>query len=128
MIGLESDVLPLNERRIEAVSDRRTSMTEASLEQSMMAARQEHVVPGREIHLQGMRGYGFCEVALITGTSQDNAIANIWNTTGACDPAPGLLDAPDGEVSSTPDNLAHVLPDSLHNTYLGSDVSRHSAS
>ena len=57
-------------------------MTEASLEQSLAAARQEHLVPGREIHLQDVRGHRFCEVGLITGTNQDNAIVNIWNTTG----------------------------------------------
>jgi hypothetical protein len=71
-------------------------MTEASLEQNMTAARHEHLVPGREIHMQDLRGYRFCEVGLITGTSQGNAIANIWNTTGACDPTPehfGALDA-----------------------------------
>jgi hypothetical protein len=73
-------------------------MTEVSLEQNMTAARHEHLVPGREIHMQGMRGYQFCEVGLITGTSQDNAIANIWNTTGACDPAPGEFDALDAGV------------------------------
>ena len=50
-------------------------MTEASLEQNMTAARHEHLVPGREIHMQDMRGYRFCEVGLITGTGQDNAIA-----------------------------------------------------
>src|SRR5262245_29885304 len=33
-------------------------MTEASLEQNMAAARHEHLVPGREIHMQDMRGYG----------------------------------------------------------------------
>ena len=42
-----------------------------------------------------MRGYRFCEVGLITGTSQDNAIANIWNTTGVCDPTPEQFDALD---------------------------------
>ncbi|HEX6932573.1 MAG TPA: hypothetical protein VF162_10550 [Streptosporangiaceae bacterium] len=71
-------------------------MTEATLEQNLTAARHEHLVPGREIHTQGMRGYRFCEVGLITGTSEDNAVANIWNTTGACDPTPeqfGTLDA-----------------------------------
>jgi hypothetical protein len=71
-------------------------MTAASLEQEMTAARHEHLVPGREIHMRDMRGYRFCEVGLITGTSQDGAIVNIWNTTGACDPTPeqfGALDA-----------------------------------
>ncbi len=52
-------------------------MTQPSLEQNMAAARHEHLVPGREIHMQGMRGHRFCEVGLIAGTGQDNAIANI---------------------------------------------------
>src|SRR5215469_16186678 len=73
-------------------------MTEASLEQTMAAARDEHLVPGREIHLRDMRGYRFCEVGLITATSQDNAIANIWNTTGACDPTPERFDALDADT------------------------------
>ena len=73
-------------------------MTDASLEQDMTVARRDHLKPGREIHLQGMRGYRFCEVALITGTSQDNAIASIWNTTGACDPTPEQFDALDADT------------------------------
>jgi hypothetical protein len=73
-------------------------MAEASLEQNMTAARNEHLVPGREIHLQGMRGYRFCEVALIDGASEGSAIANIWNTTGACDPTPEQVDALDADV------------------------------
>jgi hypothetical protein len=73
-------------------------MTEASLEQNITAARHEHLVHGREIHLQGMRGYRFCEVGLITGTSEDNAIANIWNTTGACDPTPEQFDSLDADT------------------------------
>jgi hypothetical protein len=73
-------------------------MTEASLEQNMTAARHEHLVAGREIHMQDMRGYRFCEVGLITGTSQDHAIANIWNTTGACDPTPRQFDELDADI------------------------------
>jgi hypothetical protein len=73
-------------------------MTEVSLEQNMTAARREHLVPGREIHMQDMRGYQFCEVGLITGTSQDNAIVNIWNTTGACSPTPEQFDALDADA------------------------------
>ncbi len=68
-------------------------MTETSLEQNLTAARREHLVPGREIHMQDMRGSRFCEVGLITGTSRENAVANIWNTTGACDPTPEQFDA-----------------------------------
>jgi len=73
-------------------------MTEASLEQNITAARHEHLVSGREIHMQDMRDYRFCEVGLITGTSPDNAIANIWNTTGACDPKPEQFDALDADT------------------------------
>jgi hypothetical protein len=73
-------------------------MTEVSLEQNIAAARDEHLVPGREIHMQDMRGFRFCEVGLITGTSQDNAIANIWNTTGACDPTREQFDALDADT------------------------------
>jgi hypothetical protein len=73
-------------------------MTEASLEQNVTAARRDHLVPGREIHLQDMRGYRFCEVGLITGTSQENAIANIWNSTGASDPTPEEFDALDADA------------------------------
>jgi hypothetical protein len=73
-------------------------MTEATLEQQVMAARREHVIPGREIHMQDMRGHRFCEVGLITGTGQDTAIAHIWNTTCACDPTPEQLDALDADA------------------------------
>jgi hypothetical protein len=73
-------------------------MTEATLEQQVMAARAEHVIPGREIHMQDMRGYLFGEVGLITGFGQDTAIANIWNTTCACVPTPEQLDALDADA------------------------------
>jgi hypothetical protein len=166
-------------------------MTAASLEQEMTAARHEHLVPGREIHMRDMRGYRFCEVGLITGASQENAIANIWNTTGACDPTPEQFVALDADTIARENgavrawlnpvrqwmfdrldvwkvgddktfgdltgtwmgvagaetmmeatvqrgyypgyinrnytftfDLAHVLPDNLHNVYQGSDVGR----
>jgi haloalkane dehalogenase len=73
-------------------------MTEASLEQIMTAARHEHLVPGREVHVRDMRGHKFCEVGLITGPDQDNAIADIWNTTGVCDPTPEQVDALDADA------------------------------
>jgi hypothetical protein len=83
-------------------------MTETSLEQNMAAAHHEHLVPGREIHLQDMRGYRFCEVGLITGTSQDNAIANIWNTTGMCDPTPDQFDALDANTIARENGALHA--------------------
>ena len=73
-------------------------MTGASLEQNLAAARREHLIPGREVHVQGLRGNRFCEVSLVSGTSHDNAIANTWNTTGACDPTPEQLDALDADT------------------------------
>jgi hypothetical protein len=73
-------------------------MTQASLEHNMRAARDEHLVPGREVHLHDMRGYRYCEVGLISGTNQDNDVVNIWNTTGACDPTPEQLDALDANA------------------------------
>jgi hypothetical protein len=104
-------------------------MTEASLEQNMKAARHEHLVPGREIHMQDMRGYRFCEVGLITGTSQDDAIANIWNTTGACDPTPEQFDALDadtiahenGAVRAWLNPVRHWMFDRLDVTQAGND-------
>ena len=73
-------------------------MAEATLEQQVTAARRQHVIPGREIHMQDMRGYRFCEVGLITGSDEETAIANIWNTTCACDPTPDQLDALDADA------------------------------
>jgi hypothetical protein len=70
-------------------------MSEVTLEQNLTAARQEHRVPGREIHVHDVRGQRFCEVGLVSGTSPDNAVVNIWNTIGACDPTAEQFDALD---------------------------------
>jgi hypothetical protein len=53
---------------------------------------------GGENQLRDLRGYRFCEVGLVTGTSPDNAIVNIWNTTSACDPTPEQFDALDADT------------------------------
>ena len=49
----------------------------------MAASRKGHLVPGKEItwRTQG-NNFEFCEVALITGTSKANAIADFYNSTG----------------------------------------------
>jgi hypothetical protein len=84
-------------------------MTEAILPQEVvMATRREHVIPGREIHMEDMRGYRFCEVGLITGTGQDTAIANIWNTTCSCDPTPEQLDALDADAVAREHGADHA--------------------
>ena len=60
----------------------------AKLEDNMTASRKEHLVPGKQIHLDNMRGYQFCEVALINGTTKSNAIADFYNSTGTDDCTP----------------------------------------
>ena len=84
-------------------------MTEPTLEQSLAAARREHLVPGREIHLRNMRGYPFREVYLITGTSADNAIVNIWNTTGAGKPGQEELDAFDADAIARENGVRYAV-------------------
>jgi hypothetical protein len=69
----------------------------ASLQQNMDASRKAHLVPGKEIHLTDMRGYTFCEVALITGTSKANAIADFYNSTGSSSPTWAQFDALDAK-------------------------------
>jgi haloalkane dehalogenase len=79
--------------------------------------------------MQGMRGYRFCEAGLITGTSEDDAIANIWNTTGACDPTPeqfGTLDADtiareNGALSAWLNPVSHWMFDLLDVREAGDD-------
>ena len=88
-------------------------MTQASLEQNLTAARREHLVPGREIHLREMRGYRFCEVGLVTGTSEDNAVANVWNTTGACDPTPEQTEALDAGIIASEHGARRAWVDPL---------------
>jgi len=60
----------------------------ASLQENVAASRKEHIIPGKTTQIKDMHFYRFCEVALITGTSMGNAVANFYNTTGASDPTP----------------------------------------
>ena len=63
-------------------------MTEMTAQQNMERSHQAHWIPDRKISLDHMRGYRFAEVALFTGTSAENAIADFYNSTGVDDPAP----------------------------------------
>jgi hypothetical protein len=54
----------------------------ATVEQNMAEQRKLHVIAGKEIHVPNARGYQFCEVAPIYGTSKGNAVANFYNPTG----------------------------------------------
>ena len=49
----------------------------------MAASSKEHLVPGKQLSVaaEGDK-LVFCEVALITGTSKANAIADFYNSTG----------------------------------------------
>ncbi len=90
-------------------------MTESALEKDLAAARREHLVPGREIHMRDMRGYQFCEVCLVTGATADTAIVNIWNTNGVCDPKPELLDALDVEAIAQENGALYATVGPLRN-------------
>jgi hypothetical protein len=55
----------------------------ASLDDNMAASRKKHLVAGKELHVPNEGdNLVFCEVALITGTSKANAIADFYNSTG----------------------------------------------
>jgi hypothetical protein len=55
----------------------------ASLEENMAASKKANLVPGKQLSVaaEGDK-LVFCEVALITGTSTANAIADFYNSTG----------------------------------------------
>lgn len=55
----------------------------ATLEDNMDASKKKHLVPGKQLSVSAEGdNLVFCEVALITGTSKANAIADFYNSTG----------------------------------------------
>ncbi len=64
----------------------------ASLQDNMAKSKKEYVVPGKEMHVADMNNYAFCEIGLITGTSKENAVLNVWNTTSVGDCPPEKFD------------------------------------
>ena len=55
----------------------------ATLDQNMAASRKANLVPGKQLRVVDKGdNLVFCEVALITGTSKANAIADFYNSTG----------------------------------------------
>ena len=55
----------------------------AKLEDNMAASKKANLVPGKQLHVEDQGdSLVFCEVALITGTSKANAIADFYNSTG----------------------------------------------
>ena len=63
-------------------------MDDTTAQQNMERSHQAHCIPGRKITLGNMRGYRFAEAALFTGTSEENAVADFYNSTGVDDPTP----------------------------------------
>ena len=76
----------------------------------MAASRKEHLVSGKQIHMKNMRGYQFCEVALINGTSKGNAIADFYNSTGTDNCTPERFAGLDEEKIKKETGLAEGLP------------------
>ena len=63
-------------------------MDDITAQQNMERSHQEHWIRGKQISMDHMRGHRFAEVALFTGTSKENAVADFYNSTGVDDPAP----------------------------------------
>ena len=76
-------------------------MTDTTAQQNMERSHQAHCIPGRKISIDNMRGYRFAEVALFTGTSAENAIADFYNSTGVDDPTPARFAALDKDQHRT---------------------------
>ena len=53
-------------------------MTDTTAQQNMDLSHQAHCIPDRKISMGNMRGHRFAEVALFSGSSADNAIADFF--------------------------------------------------
>ena len=63
-------------------------MNDITAQQNMERSHEAHWSPDRYISMDNMRGYRFAEVALFSGTSEENAVADFYNSTGVDDPSP----------------------------------------
>ena len=64
-------------------------MNDVTAEQNVESQKKKHLIPDREIHLKDLKGcYRFADVALFSGTSPENAVADFYNSTGIDDPVP----------------------------------------
>ena len=85
-------------------------MTDTTAQQNMDTSHQEHWIQGKRISMDHMRGHRFAEVALFTGTSPDNAVADFYNSTGVDDPTPARFAALDkDQLSQENDAIGAVL-------------------
>ena len=60
----------------------------ATAQQNMEHSHEAHWIKDKKLSLKDMRGYRYAEVALFSGTSEENAIADFYNSTGVDDPTP----------------------------------------
>src|SRR6266496_4914286 len=74
---------------------RRIPMDNTTAQQNMERSHETHWIQGKRISMDNMRGHRFAEVALFTGTSEENAIADFYNSTGVDDPTPARFAALD---------------------------------
>ena len=63
-------------------------MADVTAQDNMKRSREEHWIKGKQVVVTDTRGYRFAEVALFTGTSPENAVADFYNSTGVDDPTP----------------------------------------
>ncbi len=63
-------------------------MNDTTAQQNMERSHEAHWIPDKKISMENMRGHRFAEVALFTGNSQENAVADFYNSTGVDDPTP----------------------------------------
>ena len=86
----------------------------ATLDENMAASSKANLVPGKQLHVadEGDK-LVFCEVALITGTSKANAIADFYNSTGTDICTPEKFAASTKRRSSSGDRRTGGLPQSV---------------
>jgi hypothetical protein len=70
-------------------------MDDTTAQQNMERSHEAHWIQGKRISMDNMRGHRFAEVALFTGTSEENAVADFYNSTGVDDPTPARFAALD---------------------------------
>jgi hypothetical protein len=70
-------------------------MDDTTAQQNMERSHEAHWIQGKRISMDKMRGHRFAEVALFTGTSEENAVADCYNSTGVDDPTPARFAALD---------------------------------
>ena len=82
----------------------------ATLEENMAASKKANLVPGKQLHVAAEGdNLVFCEVALITGTSKANAIADFYNSTGTDIYTPKKFAGLDAEKIKTETGAREVL-------------------